>query len=211
MYYQPIVDLATGEIYKAEALIRWLHPERGTISPLDFIPLAEDTGLIVPIGDWVFKQAVRQARQWRRRFHPSFQISVNMSPVQIRQDNLVCVQWSEYLLREGMPGKSVAIEITEGLLLDAELNEKLLSFRDAGIRISIDDFGTGYSSLAYLKRFDIDYLKIDRSFVQNLAFDADNQALCEAMVDARAQAGTEGHRRGRGDDRSTRFSRRGGL
>ena len=80
IYYQPIVDLATGEIYKAEALIRWLHPERGTISPLDFIPLAEDTGLIVPIGDWVFKQAVQQARQWRSRFHPSFQISVNVSP-----------------------------------------------------------------------------------------------------------------------------------
>ncbi|KAA1012961.1 EAL domain-containing protein [Paraburkholderia panacisoli] len=182
VYYQPIVDLATGEIYKAEALIRWLHPERGAISPLDFIALAEDTGLIVPIGDWVFRQAVHQARQWRRRFHPSFQISVNMSPAQIRQDNLVCIQWAEYLKREGMPGTSVAIEITEGLLLDAELNEKLLTFRDAGIGISIDDFGTGYSSLAYLKRFDIDYLKIDRSFVQNLGFDADNQALCEAMV-----------------------------
>ncbi|WP_027801479.1 bifunctional diguanylate cyclase/phosphodiesterase [Paraburkholderia dilworthii] len=182
VYYQPIVDLATGEIYKAEALIRWLHPERGTISPLDFIALAEDTGLIVPIGDWVFKQAVRQAHQWRRRFHPSFQISVNISPVQIRQDNLVCIQWSEYLVRQGMPRQSMAIEITEGLLLDAELNEKLLSFREAGIGISIDDFGTGYSSLAYLKRFDIDYLKIDRSFVQNLGVDGGNQALCEAMV-----------------------------
>jgi diguanylate cyclase (GGDEF)-like protein/PAS domain S-box-containing protein len=182
VYYQPIVDLATGEIYKAEALIRWMHPERGTISPLDFIALAEDTGLIVPIGDWVFKQAVRQAHQWRQRFHPSFQISVNISPVQIRQDNLVCIQWSEYLIQEGMPRQSVAIEITEGLLLDAELNEKLLSFRDAGMGISIDDFGTGYSSLAYLKRFDIDYLKIDRSFVQNLGFDGGNQALCEAMV-----------------------------
>ncbi|MEW9583431.1 EAL domain-containing protein [Paraburkholderia sp. DGU8] len=177
VYYQPIVDLATGEVYKAEALIRWLHPERGQISPLDFIALAEETGLIVPIGDWIFRQAVRQARHWRRRFHPSFQISVNMSPAQIRQDNLVCIQWSDYLAGEGMPGKSVAIEITEGLLLDAELNEKLLTFRDAGIGVSIDDFGTGYSSLAYLKRFDIDYLKI-----QNLGFDADNQALCEAMV-----------------------------
>jgi len=184
VYYQPIVDLATGDICKAEALIRWLHPERGMISPLDFIPLAEDTGLIVAIGDWVFKQAVHQARQWRGRFHPSFQISVNMSPVQIRQDNLVCTQWPKYLLREGMPGQSVAIEITEGLLLhtDSKIKEKLLSFRDAGIRISIDDFGTGYSSLAYLKRFDIDYLKIDRSFVQNLAVDKDDQALCEAMV-----------------------------
>jgi diguanylate cyclase (GGDEF)-like protein len=184
VYYQPIVDLASGEIYKAEALIRWLHPERGTVSPLDFVSLAEDTGLIVAIGDWVFKQAAHQAREWRSRFHPSFQISVNMSPVQLRQDNLVCIQWPEYLIREGMPGQSVAIEITEGLLLHAEskINEKLLTFRDAGIQISIDDFGTGYSSLAYLKRFDIDYLKIDRSFVQNLAFDGDDQALCEAMV-----------------------------
>jgi diguanylate cyclase (GGDEF)-like protein/PAS domain S-box-containing protein len=184
VYYQPIVDLVSGEIYKAEALIRWLHPERGTVSPLDFVSLAEDTGLIVAIGDWVFKQAAHQAREWRSRFHPSFQISVNMSPVQLRQDNLVCIQWPEYLMREGMPGQSVAIEITEGLLLHAEskINEKLLTFRDAGIQISIDDFGTGYSSLAYLKRFDIDYLKIDRSFVQNLAFDGDDQALCEAMV-----------------------------
>ncbi len=184
IYYQPIVDLTNGEIYKAEALIRWLHPERGTISPLDFIPLAEDTGLIVPIGDWMFKQAVQQARKWRNGFHPSFQISVNVSPVQIRQDSVLCAQWPDYLIREGMPGESIAVEITEGLLLHAEskIDEKLLTFRDAGIRVSIDDFGTGYSSLAYLRRFDIDYLKIDRSFVQNLAFDGDNQALCEAMV-----------------------------
>ena len=182
VYYQPIVHLATGEIYKAEALIRWLHPEHGMISPLDFIPLAEDTGLIVPIGDWVFKEAVHQARQWREHCHPSFQISVNMSPVQIRQDTQICAQWSDYLRQEGMPGESVSVEITEGLLLDAELHEQLLSFREVGIQISIDDFGTGYSSLSYLKRFDIDYLKIDRSFVQNLGIDADNQALCEAMV-----------------------------
>ncbi|MGV2293210.1 EAL domain-containing protein [Trinickia sp. YCB016] len=182
--YQPIVDLATGQVCKAEALIRWLHPERGTISPLDFISLAEDTGLIVPIGDWVFRQAVHQARQWRDQFHPSFQISVNMSPVQVRQDSLLCARWSDYLAREGMPGQSVAVEITEGLLLQAEskIDEKLLTFRRSGIGISIDDFGTGYSSLAYLKRFDIDYLKIDRSFVHNLSFDEDNQALCEAMV-----------------------------
>ncbi len=182
VYYQPIVDLETGQIRKAEALIRWLHPERGMVSPHDFIPLAEETGLIVPIGDWVFKQAVQHARQWRDRFDPTFQISVNMSPVQIRQDSQVCAHWSDYLAQEGMPGQSVAVEITEGLLLDAELNEKLLTFRDAGIRVSIDDFGTGYSSLAYLKRFDIDYLKIDRSFVHNVGFDGNNQALCEAMV-----------------------------
>ncbi|MWS60758.1 EAL domain-containing protein, partial [Escherichia coli] len=120
VYYQPIVELATGEVCKAEALIRWLHPERGTISPHDFISVAEDTGLIVPIGDWVFKQAVRQARQWRDRFHPSFQISVNMSPVQMRQDGQLCARWPDFLAREGLPAQSVMVEITEGLLLQAE-------------------------------------------------------------------------------------------
>jgi EAL domain-containing protein (putative c-di-GMP-specific phosphodiesterase class I) len=146
--------------------------------------VAEDTGLIVPIGDWVFKQAVQQARQWRDQFHPSFQISVNMSPVQMRQDGQLCARWSDFLTREGLPVQSVMVEITEGLLLQAEsrTDETLLTLRSAGIGISIDDFGTGYSSLAYLKRFDIDYLKIDRSFVYNLSFDEDNQALCEAMV-----------------------------
>ncbi|RQN39709.1 bifunctional diguanylate cyclase/phosphodiesterase [Paraburkholderia tropica] len=184
VFYQPIVDLATGKICKAEALLRWLHPERGMISPLDFIPLAEDTGLIVPIGDWVFRQAVQQVRQWRDQYQSCFQIGVNMSPVQVRQDSLVCSRWSEYLAIEGVPGQSVVVEITEGLLLQAEskIDEKLVSFRRAGIGISIDDFGTGYSSLAYLQRFDIDYLKIDRSFVQDLSVNEDNQALCEAMV-----------------------------
>ena len=182
LWYQPKIDLRSMLICGAEALIRWLHPERGMVSPTEFIPLAEETGLIVPIGDWVFRQAVQQAKQWRTQINAAFQISVNMSPVQIRQDGLVCEHWSEHLAEEGLPGQSIAVEITEGLLLDAELNEKLLTFRDAGVRVSIDDFGTGYSSLAYLKRFDIDYLKIDRSFVHNVEADADNQALCEAMV-----------------------------
>ncbi|CAG9268891.1 Diguanylate cyclase/phosphodiesterase [Paraburkholderia unamae] len=182
--YQPVVELATGRVCKAEALIRWLHPERGTVSPLDFIPLAEDTGLIVPIGDWVFRQALEQARQWRERYDGSFQISVNMSPVQVRQDSAMCARWHDYLDQVGMPGQCIAVEITEGILLHAEskIDEKLLDFRRSGIGISIDDFGTGYSSLAYLKRFDIDYLKIDRSFVQNLSVDEENQVLCEAMV-----------------------------
>lgn len=184
VYYQPIVELATGKVYKAEALVRWLHPERGMISPAEFIGLAEETGLIVPIGDWVFQQAVQQVRAWRSRFHPALQISINKSPVQIRHEDSTVAQWPEYLRQQGLPGQSIAIEITEGLLLNAEpqINQKLLAFRDAGIQVAIDDFGTGYSSLAYLKRFDIDYLKIDRSFVNNLADDADNQALCEAII-----------------------------
>lgn len=184
VYYQPIVDLRTGQIHKAEALIRWLHPERGMINPAEFIQLAEETGLIVPIGDWVFKQAVRQAMYWRATYDEAFQISVNISPVQIRYADIELLAWHDDLSQQGLPGDSIAIEITEGMLLNAEpeTNSKLLQFRDAGIQVSIDDFGTGYSSLAYLKRFDIDYLKIDRSFVQNLGEDADNLALCEAII-----------------------------
>ena len=184
VYYQPIVDLNNERIYKAEALIRWLHPEHGMINPVEFIPLAEETGLIVPIGDWVFKQAVRQAMQWRAAHDETFQISVNISPVQIRHSDVELVAWHDYLSQQGVPGSSIAIEITEGVLLNAEptTNGKLLQFRDAGIQVAIDDFGTGYSSLSYLKRFDIDYLKIDRSFVHNLSEDANNLALCEAII-----------------------------
>jgi len=154
------------------------------INPVEFIPLAEETGLIVPIGDWVFKQAVRQAMQWRAAHDETFQISVNISPVQIRHSDVELVAWHDYLSQQGVPGSSIAIEITEGVLLNAEptTNGKLLQFRDAGIQVAIDDFGTGYSSLSYLKRFDIDYLKIDRSFVHNLSEDANNLALCEAII-----------------------------
>ncbi len=184
VYYQPIVELATGNIHKAEALIRWHHPERGMVSPADFIPLAEETGLILGIGDWVFKQAVQQAKQWRSRFHESFQISVNKSPVQFHDEASTCISWPAYLEQQGIPGQCVTVEITEGLLLNAEsaINKKLLDFRDAGIQVSIDDFGTGYSSLSYLKKFDIDYLKIDQSFVRNLETDTSDQALCKAII-----------------------------
>jgi diguanylate cyclase (GGDEF)-like protein/PAS domain S-box-containing protein len=184
IHYQPIIELATGRVCKAEALIRWQHPQRGLTGPLEFISVAEETGLIVPIGDWVFKQAAQQALHWRQRFDNSFQISINTSPAQIRHDGSTLAHWPEYLAEHGIPGQSVVIEITESLLLHAEtrINKKLLGFRDAGIQVAIDDFGTGYSSLAYLKRFDIDYLKIDRSFVRNLGSDANDRALCQAII-----------------------------
>ncbi|MHB0927180.1 MAG: EAL domain-containing protein [Gallionellaceae bacterium] len=185
IHYQPIVNLATGRIIKAEALIRWQHPGRGMISPVEFIPLAEETGLIVEIGDWVFREAARQLKQWRTLYNPGFQISVNVSPVQL--SNTIgnsYKAWFGYLQELGLPGQNVVIEITEGLLLGADsgITGKLLEFRDAGIQAAIDDFGTGYSSLSYLKKFDIDYLKIDQSFVRDLVTDPDDMALSEAII-----------------------------
>jgi diguanylate cyclase (GGDEF)-like protein/PAS domain S-box-containing protein len=185
IHYQPIVNLATGRIIKAEALIRWQHPGRGMISPVEFIPLAEETGLIVEIGDWVFREAARQLKQWRTLYNPGFQISVNVSPVQL--SNTIgnsYKAWFGYLQELGLPGQNVVIEITEGLLLGADsgITGKLLEFRDAGIQVAIDDFGTGYSSLSYLKKFDIDYLKIDQSFVRDLVTDPDDMALSEAII-----------------------------
>jgi EAL domain-containing protein (putative c-di-GMP-specific phosphodiesterase class I) len=184
VFYQPIVELAGGQIHKAEALLRWQHPEHGMVSPLDFIPLAEETGLIIPIGNWVFEQAVRQARHWRNTCHSAFQISVNKSPVQFHNEGGSRPSWLAYLRQQGVSGHGIAIEITEGLLLNAEsgINDKLLEYRDAGVQVAVDDFGTGYSSLAYLKKFHIDYLKIDQSFVRNLETDANDLALCEAII-----------------------------
>jgi diguanylate cyclase (GGDEF)-like protein/PAS domain S-box-containing protein len=182
--YQPIVELATGAIHKAEALIRWQHPTRGLVSPAEFIPVAEDTGLIIDIGDWVFREAARQATIWRASHHAQFQISVNTSPVQYRNEGINQDAWFDHLQKLGLPGQSIVVEITEGLLLDAGAAtiDQLLKFRDAGIQVSLDDFGTGYSSLSYLKKFGIDYLKIDQSFVQHLEANSDDMALCEAII-----------------------------
>ncbi len=185
VYYQPIVDMATGRINKAEALIRWQHPKLGMVSPAEFIPLTEETGLIVEIGDWVFRESAHQLKLWRALYNAGFQISVNVSPVQLGNTIGSSYQdWFGYLQGLGLPGQSVVIEITEGLLLGADpgITGKLLEFRDAGIQVSIDDFGTGYSSLSYLKKFDIDYLKIDQSFVRDLVTDPDDMALSEAII-----------------------------
>jgi len=182
--YQPIVELTTGAIRKAEALIRWLHPTRGLISPAEFIPVAEATGMIIDIGEWVFREAAQQAAQWRSAHHDDFQISINKSPVQFQKEGNGHLVWFDYLRELGLPGQSIVVEITEGLLMDAGvlIADQLLSFRDAGIQVSLDDFGTGYSSLSYLKKFDIDYLKIDQSFTRNLSPNATDLTLCEAII-----------------------------
>ena len=182
--YQPIVDLATGSIHKAEALLRWQHPTRGLVSPAAFIPIAEASGLIVDIGEWVFQQAADQVRQWRQSLSPDFQISINKSPVQFHHDSLANQSWIKQLERLGLPGESVAVEITEGLLLDtsASVTDHLLALRDAGIQVALDDFGTGYSSLSYLQKFDIDFVKIDQSFVRHLIPASTDLALCKAII-----------------------------
>ncbi|MDP2369767.1 EAL domain-containing protein, partial [Rhodoferax sp.] len=184
LVYQPIVDLATGAIHKAEALLRWQHPTRGLVSPAAFIPIAEASGLIVDIGEWVFQQAADQVRQWRQLLAPDFQISINKSPVQFHHDSLANQSWIKQLERLGLPGESVAVEITEGLLLDtsASVTDHLLALRDAGIQVALDDFGTGYSSLSYLQKFDIDFVKIDQSFVRHLHPASTDLALCKAII-----------------------------
>jgi diguanylate cyclase (GGDEF)-like protein/PAS domain S-box-containing protein len=191
LFYQPIVDLHTGSVHKAEALLRWHHPERGMVPPDRFIPIAESNGMIVDIGDWVFKQAAHQVQQWRHTLHPDFQVSVNKSPVQFQNTQLK--PWGETLSSMGLPGRCISVEITEGLLLKASdvTSSKLLALEQAGLQISLDDFGTGYSSLFYLQRFAIDFIKIDRAFVSNLSPGCTDLALCKAIIVMAHELGIE--------------------
>lgn len=184
LFYQPIVELKTNETFKAEALIRWHHPVDGMISPDRFIPIAEETGLIIEIGNWVFEQAIYQAMQWRSNIHKQFQISINKSPKQFGRDKSSHQHWLDHMASEEYPAGCIAIEITEGVMMGSReiISEELLSFRDKGFQVSLDDFGTGYSSLAYLRKFDIDYIKIDRQFVKHIETNLDDQAICKAII-----------------------------
>jgi len=183
VHYQPIVHLASGKILKAEALLRWNHPELGRVAPSLFIPIAEETGLINAIGDWVMNEVASWLSGWMTRTGRALQVSVNRSPVQ-----LLASGSTEAVLRTAasfhLPPNSIVLEITEGVLLNATpvVANALLQCRDAGIQVALDDFGTGYSSMAYLKKFDIDFLKIDRSFVQDLETDPGSLAIAESIV-----------------------------
>lgn len=183
LVYQPIIDLTTGKIYKAEALLRWQHPLRGTVSPAEFVPLAEEAGLIHEIGNWVFQTACEQVAEWRQSLNADFQICINKSPKQFMEPQHI-YDWVGWLKQLDLPSRAVMLEITEGLLLegDAKAKEHLLIFRDAGIPVAIDDFGTGYSSLAYLNKFDIDFLKIDQTFINQLTPGSSDFVLCEAII-----------------------------
>jgi diguanylate cyclase (GGDEF)-like protein/PAS domain S-box-containing protein len=183
VFFQPVSDLVTGRIFKAEALLRWFHPELGQVEPTQFIPLAEECGLINEIGDWVFKEAVSWSDRWGAQFGPPFPIGVNKSPVQFLSRGKD-TDWINYLHAKGLGGESIVVEITEGVLLQASSNvvDKLLEYRDAGIQVALDDFGTGYSSMAYLQKFHIDYLKIDQSFVRNMASNPADRAIVRSII-----------------------------
>jgi diguanylate cyclase (GGDEF)-like protein/PAS domain S-box-containing protein len=184
LHYQPIVEIESGRVLEAEALARWRHPRLGVVAPSEFIPIAEETGLIVEIGDWVFRRAVAQALRWRRAFDPQFRISVNVSAVQLAAQDGAAANFDRLVARPGLGEGAIIIEITESVLIDAsESIRKLFArYRRAGIAIALDDFGTGYSSLAYLKDFDINYLKADRAFVSSLTEGSREYAICEAVV-----------------------------
>ncbi|HLP97343.1 MAG TPA: EAL domain-containing protein [Sideroxyarcus sp.] len=183
LYFQPIVDLRTGEIFKAEALLRWQHPTRGVIDTEEFIPVAEEIGLIDEIGDWVFNQSIAQSKIWSGVIGHAFRIGVNISPVQLMGRERSNV-WISHVHEMKLSGRNVSIEITEGTLLNnrPEVVESLLTIHAAGIEVAIDDFGTGYSSLSYLQKFKIDYLKIDQSFIHNLQPGSTDLALSEAII-----------------------------
>ena len=185
--YQPIVDLQSMAVCRAEALIRWNHPQRGLVYPDQFIPEAEESGLVLEIGEWVFTEALQQVKAWRNTLSPDFQISVNTSPAHFDTSsahNYTPERWISLINSAGVCGSAINIEITEHLLMETtvETKQQLLKLRDANIQVALDDFGTGYSSLAYLNQLDIDYLKIDRSFVQNLQPDSNDLVLCNAII-----------------------------
>lgn len=184
LVYQPIVDLKSQKLVKAEALIRWQHPIHGIVSPFDFIPLAEETGLIIEISDWLFNQVIKDITHWRNSYSENLQISINTSPRQYKDGDGNISRWLEYIKQEEINPKAIAFEITENLLMDSqsELEGILAEVKDAGIELSIDDFGTGYSSFSYLREFQTSYVKIDKSFVQKMSQGSSDLALCEAII-----------------------------
>lgn len=183
VHYQAQVDIASGRIVGAEALVRWQHPEEGMIMPDRYIKLAEETGLIGPIGDWVLKETCRQGKQWLDAGLPPISLAVNLSPHQFHHKDIDATV-ARTLQESGFPAAYLELELTESILIKREydVEEKLHRLRAQGIRLAIDDFGTGYSSLAYLKRFPLDVLKIDRSFVRDIPIDSDDMEIAITII-----------------------------
>lgn len=190
--YQPIVALSTGKLAGFESLVRWQHPQKGFISPVDFIPIAEDTGLIVPLGLWILRESCRQMAQWQAQFPAAadLKISVNLSMKQLKEADLVA-QVEQILQETGLAGRCLALEITESMFMEdiQTINERLKTLSNLAIQISIDDFGTGFSSLSYLHSLSVDNLKIDRSFVSNLFKSQRNFNIAKTIVKLSRQLG----------------------
>lgn len=183
LHYQPRVDLITGRMISYEALLRWQRPGVGCISPVEFVPILEETGLIVPVGEWILRCACNQARRWHEQFGQKVNISVNLSPQQLRQHDFIG-KLKDILHDSGLNPKYLELELTEGMLLEGTAHSIALlqDMRGMGVRFAIDDFGTGYSSLAYLQRFPIDTLKIDRTFVRDIKIEQDGGAIVRAII-----------------------------
>lgn len=183
LFYQPQIDLRTSRIIGAEALIRWRHPTKGLVRPLDFLPFAEEMGLIIPINEWVMREACREAQSWQEQGLPRLRIAVNLSPVQFRNRSMTALV-TNILERSRLDPSLLELELTESILVsDAEsVTAELRQLRALGVSVSIDDFGTGYSSLAYVKKFPVDRIKIDQSFVRNIATDPNDAAIVRAIV-----------------------------
>jgi EAL domain-containing protein (putative c-di-GMP-specific phosphodiesterase class I) len=183
LYYQPQVDLGSGEIVGVEALVRWQHAEHGLIPPNEFIPLAEESGYVVTLGNWVLRTACRQIKQWAGLGLPLRQVAVNVSAVQLSRGNLVASVQAA-LQETGIAPGMLELEITESsVMLDREKSlATVASLKALGVRLSIDDFGTGYSSLAYLQQLEVDKLKIDITFVRDMTTNANNAAIVNAVI-----------------------------
>ena len=185
VHYQPTILLETGQMVGVEALVRWQDPERGLIAPGDFIPLAEDTGLILPIGRWVLEQACKQAQLWHEQYpdRPPLTMSVNLSVRQFQDPELI-ERIAELLSTWSLPPQSLILEITESVMMqDLEASTRTLrALKALGLLLALDDFGTGYSSLGYLQRFPLDILKIDKSFVDHITDRSDRAGLARAII-----------------------------
>jgi diguanylate cyclase (GGDEF)-like protein/PAS domain S-box-containing protein len=186
LHYQPVIELETGRIEGLEALVRWEHPSRGTVAPLDFIPLAEETGLIVPIGRWVLREACLQARRLQERFPqtPALHMAVNLSARQLQRPEIVA-EIAEILMETGLLPESLVVEITESVMMqDMDLSiQRLAELKELGVKLAVDDFGTGYSSLNYIRRFPVDILKVDKSFVDGVNEGGEESALTAAIIE----------------------------
>lgn len=181
VYYQPLIDLKINQISGMEALLRWKHPQQGFISPVNFIPLAEETGLIVPIGEWVLREACAQTRIWHQMGFSSLKVAVNLAEKQLRQDNFVGTIDRILTMTDFSP-RFLELEITETAILDEAITNLLKEFKKRGLSLSVDDFGTGYSGLSYLKRFSIDKLKIDQSFIRDIPASSDSITIVSAII-----------------------------